>query len=246
MRVLDGVAQREEQPDTRLEVEPVLLAIPIHREPVHVLDDDVRHTLRRRASVEEAGDVRMFESREDPPLVAEAGHRLPVEEGAGEHLHGHGLLEVVALAHGLVDDPHPAAPDLLHRLVRAEALPQRRRLDLRHDAVGHALDHAHALRHVGVGRGEEALHLAAESLVALAGLRQEGGPLGSGPPRGLVEEGIHPGPAIRVERLGHLPSRRGVIVKRHQGHPVYSRSTMISATLVANSATVNASMLPAS
>ena len=82
-----------------------------------------------RAAVEQAGDVRVLEPRQDLALRAELPHALGVEQAA-HHLDGDLLQELVVVALGQVDGAHAALAEHRHELVGAQAL-ERRRADWR-------------------------------------------------------------------------------------------------------------------
>jgi hypothetical protein len=87
--VLNSVADLAEQLEALNGREPLFLAVAIHRNAGHVLHDEVRPTLGRRASVEDLGDPRVVHQSEGLPLGLEARHDLPAVHARLDDLQGH-------------------------------------------------------------------------------------------------------------------------------------------------------------
>ena len=72
VRVGDGRLHVEKQADARVDAEPLLVAEAIDVPAVDVLEHEVRLAGARDAGVDEPGDVRMREPREDRAFALEA------------------------------------------------------------------------------------------------------------------------------------------------------------------------------
>ena len=121
VRVLDGFEHVQEQAEPGVHVQPVLVAIAIDGQPLHVLEHEIRLTRRRHARVEEPGDVGMREPREDvafalEPLLAGAPHERHVQQ-----LDGRVSREAAVAALRQPDAAHPAVPDVRDHAVGAES-----------------------------------------------------------------------------------------------------------------------------
>ena len=76
VRVLDAVAELDEQPEPLLGVQGVAVAVRVDRNPGHVLHDEVRPALGRASRVEHLGDGGVIHERQRLPLGFEARHHL--------------------------------------------------------------------------------------------------------------------------------------------------------------------------
>jgi len=166
VRVLDRLADGDEQLQAVAETEPVLFAEPRDRHPLDQLHDEVRQARGRRAGVEHPRDVRVVHQGEGLALGLEPGeHGLRVHTGPDD-LERDGPADGLLLL-GHVDDAHAPLADPLEQLVGPDAAP--RPLD--------GLEALGRLAPPGLGqeaaralvRGEEALHASQEALVARAG-----------------------------------------------------------------------------
>ena len=134
MRIGDGRAHLAKELQPFGDVECLLVAIVVDRQPLDVLHDEVRQAVLGRVAVEQARDVRVIEAGEDLPLVAEAAqHGLRVHAALDE-LDGDLLLVLAVGAPREIDRAHPAAADPLQDLPVADDLadqavgvPRRRR-----------------------------------------------------------------------------------------------------------------------
>ena len=77
MRVLDRLADGDEQFQPLPRREVVLVAVPGDRHPLDEVHDEVRPAGAGRAGVEHAGDVRVVHQGQGLPLGLEAGDDLP-------------------------------------------------------------------------------------------------------------------------------------------------------------------------
>ena len=118
MHVLDGGAELTEELDAVWDVELVAVAVHVDGCAFDVVHDEVRLSGVGGAAVHEAGDVGVFEGRENLALVPEAA-----EDGVGgeaaEDLEGDAFLVLVVGAGGEEDGPHAAAAYLADDLVGA-------------------------------------------------------------------------------------------------------------------------------
>src|SRR6266852_6463008 len=88
------------------------------------LHHKVRHTIFRRAAIEQPSDVWMIETGEYLPLVLETiDDEIRVLTGA-DQLYGDLLLVLVVCAKGSVDFTHAASADLPHDLIGADTPPK--------------------------------------------------------------------------------------------------------------------------
>ena len=120
VRVLDRRADVEEQPQPRLDAQPVGVAVRGDRLAVHVLHHEVRQLAVGDAAVEELRDVRMAQRREDLPLGEKSPLDLPVVEAAADDFDRHAAAELAVVTLGEVDDAHAAASELAQHLVRSD------------------------------------------------------------------------------------------------------------------------------
>ena len=120
VRVLDGGADVEEQPQPRVDPEPVRVAVGGDRLTVDVLHHEVRQLAVGHAAVEELRDVRMAQRREDLPLGDESPLDLPVVEAAADDFDRHPAAELPVVTLREVDDAHAAASELAQDLVRPD------------------------------------------------------------------------------------------------------------------------------
>ena len=104
------------------DVERVLVAILVDRQPLDVLHDEVRQAVLGRAAVEQPRDVRVIEASEDLALVAEAAqHRLRIHAALDE-LDRDLFLVLAVGAPREIDRAHSAAADALQDFPVADGL----------------------------------------------------------------------------------------------------------------------------
>ena len=109
--VLDRRADLAEEVQPRGGVQALRVAVVDDRLALDVLHHEVGQAVRRRAAVEQAGDVRVLEAGEDLPLVPEAPHDRLGVHAALEHLDRDALLELVVVADAEVHRAHAAAAE---------------------------------------------------------------------------------------------------------------------------------------
>src|SRR5690606_27147988 len=116
MRELDGARDDREQPEPLGDAEAHPLAVDVDRQSVDIFHDEKRAPISGHAAVEQAGDVRMVERREDLTFGEEPLHQLWVGAVA-ENLDRSAAAELAVIALRIVDDAHPAATDLTEQAV---------------------------------------------------------------------------------------------------------------------------------
>ena len=151
VREMDGLANRDEEPQPHEDIEPAAVAVFIDPTAVDVLRHDVRPAVLGRAGVKETGDVGMLaESGLNAELGLESPHDRIAVSSARNQRDGNLLPEVLD-SRGAIDGPHAPAADPRRELIRADPSPDHRvvlagcdRLDMRRDLslapVGHGPD----------------------------------------------------------------------------------------------------------
>ena len=119
--VLDGFADFAEEDETVFGGEFVLLYVFVDGLAFDEFHDDVGEVVVG-ASVDEAGDVGVFELGEDLTFGAEAGFELGVGEVRADDLDGYDFLVSVIVAGGLEYAAHTAGAEFAEDSVGAEAL----------------------------------------------------------------------------------------------------------------------------
>ncbi len=125
VRVRDGVADLEKEPEPLAEVEPVRLGIGRDRLAIDELHREEGRAVGGETAVEEAGDAGVVETGEEGALAEEAGPEVGGEAGVDE-LEGGVLCERVIGALGPVDGAHAAAPEMVRHVPRTDALTEER------------------------------------------------------------------------------------------------------------------------
>jgi len=197
---VDRVADGEEEPDAALEVQGAPLGVVVQRDAFHVLHDDVRHALRGGPTVQDPRDVGMLQARQDPPFPSEALHPFRTEQGTGQDLDRHRLLEVPIHPLRPVDHAHAPATDLLLQAVGSQPIADGRGAGGCHEVQSHAADRRDPVSPRLPCGDHEALHLLAKSGISGAGGRQEALPIPDRPVQRLGEDGLHPGPPLGVQQ----------------------------------------------
>ncbi len=226
MRVLDRVADLNEEVQPGADVEPVLIAVVGDAGAMHQLHDEVEPAGARGPGVEDAGDVGMLHQREGLALGGEAGDAAPgvraelddfKRDVAAHRLLLRGLEHhaAAALAEAL---QQPVAVDArADPLVREDVRVGASGRDRRETGFAREVeDQALAPREEALGGGligEHGVHGGTQGIVVQAGLIQETGPLRR---VGHVHRGV-------VDRFFQLS--RGI---RHQGHRGYRSDTRFS------------------
>lgn len=102
VRMHDGLAHLQEQRKSRIDIEDVVVAIPIDRDAFDVLHGKPRRTVGSDSSVDEMRDVRMYEAREDLAFVRKTLRERRGSKSRARDLQRHALFE---LRRGTVRDP---------------------------------------------------------------------------------------------------------------------------------------------
>jgi hypothetical protein len=119
VRVLDGLADGDEQLQTLPRRELVGVAVLRDRHPVNQLHHEVRPARLSCPRVEHPGDVLVVHHRQRLPLGLEPGHDLPRVHSRLEYLQGDPAAHRLRLL-GHEDQTEAAFADLLQQLVRAD------------------------------------------------------------------------------------------------------------------------------
>ena len=126
-RVADGPEQTQALHDGRTP----RVAVLDQGMSLDVLQDEERASVVRGPAVDQTGDARVLQARQDLPLAQETRQDLVGVEAPLEHLERGPLLELSVGALRQVHHTHPAAADLAQQPPRADAAalhPLRRRL----------------------------------------------------------------------------------------------------------------------
>ena len=124
--VLHGVADEGEEIEPRVDVECTRVAVARDRLAGHVLHREERPAVRRHAAVEQAGDVRMMQPREDLPFPQEPLANLIAGVSAADQLERDLLLELAVRPVGQEHMAHAPAADFSDDAVRPDAIARLR------------------------------------------------------------------------------------------------------------------------
>ncbi len=127
MRIPDGLADLDEQPDAGVDAEFVVLGIRRDGLALDVLHHQIRHVVAD-AAIDEPRDARVLEAGQDLALPLELAHALGAEQR--QPLERRRLLVGPVSPLDEVDGAHTAAPDLALDAPRPEPLAGRARLIL--------------------------------------------------------------------------------------------------------------------
>src|SRR5580704_16509241 len=118
MGVLHGGADDTKEPQAFAYGQ--MRAIPVNRYAVDEFHHDVRNALLARPGVNDAGDVRMIEAREDAALVLETAQEELRAELAADRLDGDRTLVESVRTHGAVNRAHAALAHLIDDPIGAQ------------------------------------------------------------------------------------------------------------------------------
>jgi len=122
VRLGDRRADVEEETQACVHGEAPGVAKAVDGLAVDVLEDDIRLARGRHAGVEDAGDVRMGQSREDRALAPEPTLAGAADEARVQELDGNASLEAPVAAARQPDGAHASLPDLLDERVGPDRL----------------------------------------------------------------------------------------------------------------------------
>jgi hypothetical protein len=120
--VRHGGEHVEEEPHAGRDVERPLVAPAVDRLALDVFEHQVRLAGLRDAGIDQLGDVRVFQTREDRALAAEAGGPRGAQESGGEKLDRDHPLEAPVVSPRQPDGAHASSAEGLHQRVGAEDL----------------------------------------------------------------------------------------------------------------------------
>ncbi len=119
VRVLDGMANRQEQFQPLAGCELVLVAILRDRLALDQLHYEKRPAAFGRASIDHSGDIRMIHQRQGLLFRLEAGDHLAGVHARLDDLERDFAADRLALL-GHIDHPHAPFADFLQQFVRAD------------------------------------------------------------------------------------------------------------------------------
>jgi len=201
--VLDRVTHLEEEIEAGLDGEVTIVAVPVDRRTVHVLHHVERGAVVGHAPVEQPGDSRVLEPRQDLPFPKEPLEPFAGAEPHREELERHFLLELPVGACGEKHHAHPTGAERPDDAVAADgATDEAVRVDCRCGRDPRAAGERGEVVAGRVGGFEEGEHLAAQLVVVATRFRH--GPRAGG--GGLLQCGpenlLDPLPALRVHAQG--------------------------------------------
>lgn len=125
VRVLHRRAHLQEQPRAVAEAQPGRVRVLGDRQAFDPLHHDVREAVRRQAAVEELGDVRVAQTRQDAALQHKLLGGRGREQAATHQLDRHGLVEAALDPLAAIDLAHAALADEFDQAIGADALGRR-------------------------------------------------------------------------------------------------------------------------
>ena len=165
VRVFHRFAHLDEQAQPRGQVEVSLSGVVEQVSALDVFHHQIRQAIVGAAAIEHAGDVRVFEAREDLALAPEAAKEIAAGHAALHDLDRHFLLEHIVTAARAVHAAHAAFADEADDLVLADARARAERGAKQPNGVAHG--GRKMRRCVGVS-GEPRIHLAPKLGIAFA------------------------------------------------------------------------------
>ena len=113
MRVLNGITQFFEQRDSLPGRQPVLFAVHVDRQTIDIFRHEVRPAVVELAGIDQCGDVRVLQCRENLQLRLEMPEELTSIEFSMDDLDGYVLLELTVRARGKIHLTHATTTDQL-------------------------------------------------------------------------------------------------------------------------------------
>ena len=195
----DGLQHVEEETETGLDPQRVLVAIAVDALTVHVLEDEIRLARSRHARIDEVRDVRVGEPGENvafapESLFAGAAHQRDVQQ-----LDRRASFEAAVASLRQPHAAHPALTDTRRQPVGAEGLAGQR-----HGQPGVRRERHGAFQKTRLVQGlvllEQQPQIGGEGRVSRADGRQPGRSFLGGDLERLVQVRTDGAPAIRAER----------------------------------------------
>src|SRR5438067_1395874 len=174
MRILDAIADHLEQLQTSGDVQLAPVAPEIDALSFYVIHHEIRQSLFRAPAVNQPGDRRMIERRENIALLAEAAQHVRLAKSGPHNLDGYLLVNNTVIARRQVNRAHPAASEFPQDQIGSHAPP----FHARHGILRHARVYGSQKRPADEVRGafirdEQFANFAAEVFVALARFREK-------------------------------------------------------------------------
>ena len=210
MRVAHGIDHLQEQHDALAQAELPLVAPAVDGLAIHQLHDEPGVAFAADAAVQQGGDVRVAQPRQDLPFAQEAlARRLRIGTGTDQLQRGVLRVRPVVAVHA-VHRAHAAVAENAGDAPRPDAAADQR--IARHVAVLVAEGPAprqciagERLRATGI-RHQQGIDGTAQPGIVAAGLLQPGLALGGRDLDGLAEQGQGLPPAFEIAVVAHLPS----------------------------------------
>ena len=191
---MDRGANRQKQFQPFPPLQARLVTVHMNRLTANELHHEVGQAFRRRAAVDQGGDIGMFEAGGNLPFAAELAHHALQVEAALHHFDRYLFVERLIDADAAIDGAHTTVADELDDLVRPQPRTE--------DGVGRLLDDRH-FQEITCGgmRFQEGIHLLPNPGIAFAGTREVGGALVRLQPQRDVQDFFYPLPAFGMHRL---------------------------------------------
>src|SRR6185369_279469 len=122
MRVLHGIAKQREQTKAIGNVEPLPIRVLIQRPAFDVFHDEIRIAGFGGAATEQTANVRVIESGENLPLVAETLDDEVVVETAPDKFDRDSVLKLTVSAPRFIYRSHSAATDFAFNAIRSNVM----------------------------------------------------------------------------------------------------------------------------
>ena len=120
--VVNGRANRAEDSQTRIDGQPVLVAILGDRQAIDELHDEVRKAIGSCSAVQDLTDVGVIEAGKNLPFVAKASGSELCAQLRTDDFQGDFLPVLAVRTNGTINRAHPAHPNFPEDFVCADAL----------------------------------------------------------------------------------------------------------------------------
>jgi hypothetical protein len=111
MCIVHRVTDNAEELQAFDDAEPSLIAVLVYRLTLDVFHNEIGQTIRRRAAIQQACDVRVVESSQNLTLSLKMAQEIEAPSGRSDYLHRHVLLKCVVIPGGQIYGSHPAGAD---------------------------------------------------------------------------------------------------------------------------------------